>query len=358
MFYYIYILHGPLKGTIFPLTSDRYFISLYKNKSKNINNDKATLYIPCDDKVEEKTLSVTLDKDNIKNNTIKIENSKIKDDIEKPFLLEIDKIFYLNDIPIFLISNKNNSPLSPSHFKKFKRKFDTKKMIVGIFALIILPLIVFTLFMPHSEPKEIASTSLDSLNFKGFNGENDYYCIYDNLFPDEMKSTKTNSNIIYIDTSNINSLFNEENNNKIYNLILKDKQKPTINFIYHNEYEKTNIIKAINKVIPLNCQINSYGLSLPKIIDDINKLSFIKETSYTIQEKKNGIIFIFDDSLTSENKTIIDNYIKKQTAIFGRKFITYHENISNPDSNYQATLKEEKGYIFINNQHRYFPQGL
>ncbi|QAV22741.1 PrgH/EprH family type III secretion apparatus protein [Proteus hauseri] len=359
MFYYIYILHGPLKGTIFPLTASHYFISLYKNKSEDINADSAVLHIPCYEEVEEKMLSITLDKSNVKNNKIKIENSKIADEIGKKFQLEIDKVFYLNDIPVFLISNKDNSPLSSIHLKKTKKISKNKKITVGTLLLIMLTLISFFLFMSPSpispiEVKKIALNSLEDLNLKGFNGKNNYYCIYDDTFSEWRKKYQINSNIIYIDIKNIKSSLN----NKIYNLTLKNKQKPIINFIYHNENEKISIIKIINKSFPSNCQANINRFSLPKIIDEINKFSFTQSIGYTIQEKKNGIIFIFDEKLTSGNKSILDNYIKKQTSIFGRKFIFYNENIDDIYLKNKSILQEDKGYIFINNQHRYFPQGL
>lgn len=359
MFYYVYILHGPLKGTIFPLTANHYFISLYKNQSEDINNDSAVLHIPCYEEAEEKTLSITLDTSDIKNNKIKIENSKITDEIGKEFKLEIDKVFYLNDIPIFLISNKDNSPLSSIHLKKTKKISKNKKITIGTFLLIILPLISFFLFISPSptasiEVKKIAPNSLENLNLKGFNGKNDYYCVYDDTFSEWRKKPQIYSNVIYIDIKNIKSSLN----NKIYNLILKNKQKPIINFIYHNENEEVSIIKTINKSFSLNCQANINKFSLPKIIDDINKFSFTQSIGYTIQEKKNGIIFIFDEKLTSGNKAILDNYIKKQTSIFGRKFIFYNENINDIYLKNKSMLQEDKGYIFINNQHRYFPQGL
>ena len=61
--------------------------------------------------------------------------------------------------------------------------------------------------------------------------------------------------------------------------------------------------------------------------------------------------------LSRESKIKFEQFIKKQTSIFGRKFIFYRENIGNPALINKATLQEENGYIFIDSQHRYFPKG-
>ncbi|UEQ27192.1 hypothetical protein [Proteus mirabilis] len=50
-------------------------------------------------------------------------------------------------------------------------------------------------------------------------------------------------------------------------------------------------------------------------------------------------------------------YIKKQAAFFGRKFIFFRENKVNINLKNKAMLQEDNGYIFLDNQHRYFPQG-
>ncbi|HGN9120370.1 TPA: hypothetical protein ACK1SE_003326, partial [Proteus mirabilis] len=89
----------------------------------------------------------------------------------------------------------------------------------------------------------------------------------------------------------------------------------------------------------------------------INKLNFTKTIGYTIEEKNNGLIFIFDDELSVNDKEKFNAYIKKQTAIFGRKFIFYRENKVNINLKNKAMLQEDNGYIFLDNQHRYFPQG-
>ncbi|MCS6732884.1 hypothetical protein NOM07_10955, partial [Proteus terrae] len=136
-----------------------------------------------------------------------------------------------------------------------------------------------------------------------------------------------------------------------------DKTKPIVNFIYHNDNEKLKIIGAIKNYFSENCYPTINEISIPSIINDINKLELTKTISYTIEEKNNGLTFIFDDLLDTKNKAKLDTYIKKQTAIFGRKFIFYRENISNPILKNKATLQEDRGYIFLDNQHRYFPQG-
>ncbi|MER1938778.1 PrgH/EprH family type III secretion apparatus protein, partial [Proteus terrae] len=133
--------------------------------------------------------------------------------------------------------------------------------------------------------------------------------------------------------------------------------KPIINFIYHNDKEKLKIIDAISSYFSKDCYPIIKEISISSIINDINELELTKTIGYTIEEKNNGLTFIFDDLLGKENKEKLDTYIKKQTTIFGRKFIFYRENISNPILKNKATLQEERGYIFLDNQHRYFPQG-
>ena len=352
MFYYIYILTGPLKNTILPLVSTHYFISLYNNKTKEINDKKATLYIPCNKEIEERTLSITLDPINIKNNKVKIENSVHQHEIDTEFSLEIEKPFYLNDNPIFLISRNNNLAISNIDLKKKRNSITMKKILLTVLIFIITLSISLFYFIKSPSEKKLNKPVIKSLNFKGYQGNNGYDCIYDKLF---LESKNSDNKKVYIDLNNVNNTLSK--NNKITNIVLNEKQKPIIKFIYHNELEKLKITEEINKNFTLDCQPMINPLSLSKIIEDINNFSFSNKVSYIIKEKKNGIVFVFDDKLSQESKLILDDYIKKQTTNFGRKFISYHESISVPNLGNKTTLQEDKGYIFINNQHRYFPQG-
>ena len=51
-------------------------------------------------------------------------------------------------------------------------------------------------------------------------------------------------------------------------------------------------------IFPKNCQPIIKELSIAKIVEEINKLNFTKTIGYTIEEKNNGLIFIFDDKLS------------------------------------------------------------
>ncbi|MCM2368166.1 hypothetical protein [Proteus sp. FZP2095] len=358
MFYYIYILSGPLKGATVPLPPNHYSFFLqnkepYDNKEENENR---VLYIPCDNKECEKKLAIILDENNSENNKYKIESSFLSKEVDKEYSLSLEKPVYFNDIPIFLVSKKSDFSLNSSHFKKNKMPLITLKKIFTLLMLFILVLITFLFYI--NNPKEKSTTSIisKSLNFKGFQGKNGYYCIFDDSYSPSTEKNSLENNVFYIDKRKIENLIIENSYKKTHS-IFKDKHKPIINFIYHNDKEKLKIIDAISSYFSKDCYPIIKEISISSIINDINELELTKTIGYTIEEKNNGLTFIFDDLLGKENKEKLDTYIKKQTTIFGRKFIFYRENISNPILKNKATLQEERGYIFLDNQHRYFPQG-
>lgn len=359
MLYYIYILSGPLKGTIVPLPPNRYSFFLQNEKQHNDNkeeNEKSVLYIPCDNKECEKKLTIILDGNNSENNKYIIERSFIPKEVNKEHALPINKPLYSNDIPIFLVSNKSDLSLNSSHFKKNTKRLITSKKAYISLILIISILMIFIFYTNRPKEKTITPIMSESLNFKGFQGENGYYCIFDDLYLLSKPKNNSESKVFYIDKRKIENLMIENSHKKIH-LIFKDKTKPIVNFIYHNDNEKLKIIDGINNQFSESCSPTIKEISIPNIISDINKLEITKTIGYTIEEKNNGLIFIFDGLLDKKNKEKLDTYIKKQTAIFGRKFLFYRENISNPILKNKATLQEERGYIFLDNQHRYFPQG-
>lgn len=358
MLYYIYILSGPLKGAIVPLPPNHYSFFL-QNEELNDNeekNEKSVLYIPCDNKECKKKLAIILDENNSENNKYIIESSFISEEVGNEYSLPLNKPVYSHDIPIFLVSNRGDLPLNSSHFKKNKKRLISSKKIFTILVLLIPLLIIFIYHINKPTEKITTPVVSKSLNFKGFQGENGYYCVFDDLYLLSKTNNNSESKVFYIDKIKIENLMIENSHKKIH-LILKDKTKPIVNFIYHNDNEKLKIIDAINNHFSESCSPTIKEISIPNIIIDINKLELTKTISYTIEEKNNGLIFIFDGLLDKKNKENLDTYIKKQTAIFGRKFIFYRENISNPILKNKATLQEEQGYIFLDNQHRYFPQG-
>ncbi|AYY82075.1 MULTISPECIES: hypothetical protein [Proteus] len=358
MLYYVYILGGPLKGITIPLPPNHYSFFL-QNEEYNDNkeeNEKTSIYIPCNSQKCKKKLSIILDGDNIGNNKYKIESSFVQNEIGNEYPLILDEPIYTNDIPIFLVSDQSHLRLDSSHFKKKKNKWVINKKIGTLLIFIILFFIVFFFYTNRSLKEKNTEIVSKSLNFKGFKGDNGYYCIYDDLYPTLNPKNNLENNVFYIDRKKIEHLL-IDNKYKKTHLILKNKDQPIINFIYHNENEKSKIISTINNLFSEHCHPIINGISIPNIINDINKLELSKTISYTIEEKNSRLTLIFDDLLNSNNKQKLDTYIKKQTAIFGRKFIFYRENISNPILKNKATLQEDRGYIFLDNQHRYFPQG-
>lgn len=356
MLYYIYILCGPLKGTIIPLPPNRYSLFLYNKEciENKEENDKTILYIPCDKQEDEKKLAIILDEDNSENNKYRIESSLTPKEIDKEYPLKLNSPIYSNDIPIFFISDKSDLSLASFHFKKKKKTGIKNKRILLLLILITLFFIALVFYIKRPIEEKIIPTVSESLNFKGFQGENGYYCVYDDLYQTSKIESALDTKIIYLEK--IKNL-STGNNHKNIHVILKDKFKPIISFFYHNESEKLRIVNIIDANFSKNCQPTIKGISIPNIINNINEFELTKTIGYTIEEKNNGLTFIFDDALNVSNKEKLDTYIKKQTAIFGRKFIFYRENISNPILKNKATLQEDRGYIFLDNQHRYFPQG-
>ncbi|HEI9876904.1 TPA: hypothetical protein SLN74_003368, partial [Proteus mirabilis] len=204
----------------------------------------------------------------------------------------------------------------------------------------------------ENKPKELAFKSSYSNEFKGENG---YLCIYTEPYSSKnlIKDSDSKTKISFLNKEKIIKL---ATNNKIH-VTLKDNTKPIVSFFYYNKNEKLKIIQAINDNFPKNCQPIIKELSIAKIVEEINKLNFTKTIGYTIEEKNNGLIFIFDDKLSVNDKEKFNAYIKKQAAFFGRKFIFYRENKVNINLKNKAMLQEDNGYIFLDNQHRYFPQG-
>ncbi|MEZ2685785.1 hypothetical protein ACBQ20_13405 [Proteus vulgaris] len=356
MLYYIYILSGPLKGTIIPLPPNRYSLFLYNKEciENKKENDRTILYIPCDKQEDEKKLVIILDEDNSENNKYRIESSLIQKETDKEYPLKIDSPIYSNDTPIILISDKNDLSFVSFDFKKKKKTGIINKKIILLLILITLFFIALVFHIKGPTEEKIIPTVSKSLNFKGYQGKNGYYCVYDSLYPTSKIENTLENKIIYLEK--IKSLSTGNNHQKIH-IIFKDKFKPIVSFFYHNETEKFKIINNINSDFSKNCQPTIKGISIPNIINNINEFQLTKTIGYTIEEKNNGLTFIFNDELSVSNKEELDTYIKKQTAIFGRKFIFYRENISNPMLKNKATLQEDHGYIFLDNQHRYFPQG-
>lgn len=357
MLYYIYILNGPLKGTIIPLPSNHYILFLYNKEpiENKEENKETTLYIPCNKQEDEKKIAIILDEHNSENNKYIIENSLIQKEIDKEYPLKLDSPIYSNDIPFFFISDKDDLSLSSFHLKKNRNRgmLNKKNILLSLIMILFFSSLIFYIKRPMIEESPASTVSI-SLNFKGFKGENGYYCVYDDLYPISKIKNTLETKIIYLEK--IKTLSTGNNHKKI-NIILRDKLKPIVSFFYHNESERLKIVNTINAKFSKNCQPTIKEISISNIINDINEFEFTKTIGYSIEEKNNGLTFIFDDALTIKNKEILDTYIKKQTAIFGRKFIFYHEKISNPMLENKAILQEDRGYIFLDSQHRYFPQG-
>ncbi len=357
MLYYIYVLSGPLKGIITPLLPNQYSLILHSKEhiENKIENEKLTLYIPCNKKEHEKIITIMLDEHNTKNNKYKIEDGLISKEISKELPLELDKPIYINNFPIFLISQKDD--LSITSFDLNSKKWTINRKIIASFILVILFFMVSFTFMNVSQPlenkpKELAFKSSYSNEFKGENG---YLCIYTEPYSSKnsIKDSDSKTKFSFLNKEKIIKL---ATNNKIH-VTLKDNTKPIVSFFYYNKNEKLKIIQAINDNFPKNCQPIIKELSIAKIVEEINKLNFTKTIGYTIEEKNNGLIFIFDDKLSVNDKEKFNAYIKKQAAFFGRKFIFYRENKVNINLKNKAMLQEDNGYIFLDNQHRYFPQG-
>ncbi|MGM7541468.1 hypothetical protein ACS7C3_12265, partial [Proteus mirabilis] len=180
MLYYIYVLSGPLKGIITPLLPNQYSLILHSKEhiENKIENEKLTLYIPCNKKEHEKIITIMLDEHNTKNNKYKIEDGLISKEISKELPLELDKPIYINNFPIFLISHKDD--LSITSFDLNSKKWTINRKIIVSFIFVIAFFIVSFTFMDVSKllenkPKELAFKSSYSNEFKGENG---YLCIY------------------------------------------------------------------------------------------------------------------------------------------------------------------------------------
>lgn len=198
MLYYIYVLSGPLKGIITPLLPNQYSLILHSKEhiENKIENEKLTLYIPCNKKEHEKIITIMLDEHNTKNNKYKIEDGLISKEISKELPLELDKPIYINNFPIFLISHKDD--LSITSFDLNSKKWTINRKIIVSFIFVIAFFIVSFTFMDVSKllenkPKELAFKSSYSNEFKGENG---YLCIYTepysskNLIKDSDSKTK------------------------------------------------------------------------------------------------------------------------------------------------------------------------
>ncbi|HEI9804605.1 TPA: hypothetical protein SLN66_003138, partial [Proteus mirabilis] len=161
MLYYIYVLSGPLKGIITPLLPNQYSLILHSKEhiENKIENEKLTLYIPCNKKEHEKIITIMLDEHNTKNNKYKIEDGLISKEISKELPLELDKPIYINNFPIFLISHKDD--LSITSFDLNSKKWTINRKIIVSFIFVIAFFIVSFTFMDVSKllenkPKELA----------------------------------------------------------------------------------------------------------------------------------------------------------------------------------------------------------
>ncbi len=154
MLYYIYVLSGPLKGIITPLLPNQYSLILHSKEhiENKIENEKLTLYIPCNKKEHEKIITIMLDEHNTKNNKYKIEDGLISKEISKELPLELDKPIYINNFPIFLISHKDD--LSITSFDLNSKKWTFNRKIIVSFIFVIAFFIVSFTFMDVSKPLE------------------------------------------------------------------------------------------------------------------------------------------------------------------------------------------------------------
>ncbi|HFS6722348.1 TPA: hypothetical protein ACH1K3_001228 [Proteus mirabilis] len=180
MLYYIYVLSGPLKGIITPLLPNQYSLILHSKEhiENKIENEKLTLYIPCNKKEHEKIITIMLDEHNTKNNKYKIEDSLNSKEISKELPLKLDKPIYINNLPIFLISYKGD--LSITSFDLNPKKWTINRKFILSFILVIVFFIISFSFINVSKPlenkpKELTFKSIYSNEFKGKNG---YLCIY------------------------------------------------------------------------------------------------------------------------------------------------------------------------------------
>ncbi|HGN0424163.1 TPA: hypothetical protein ACKRKI_001702 [Proteus mirabilis] len=230
MLYYIYVLSGPLKGIITPLLPNQYSLILHSKEhiENKIENEKLTLYIPCNKKEHEKIITIMLDEHNTKNNKYKIEDGLISKEISKELPLELDKPIYINNFPIFLISQKDD--LSITSFDLNSKKWTINRKIIVSFILVIVFFIVSFTFMNFSQPlenkpKELAFKSLYSNEFKGENG---YLCIYTEPYSSKnlIKDSDSKTKISFLNKEKIIKL---ATNNKIH-VTLKDNTKPIVSF--------------------------------------------------------------------------------------------------------------------------------
>lgn len=356
IFYYLYILSGPLKGTKTSLSSHHYSILLYngENRRNSEHKNKINLYIPFDDDFSNVNIDIKLDQENDNDNFFIINNNKlVKEKTEK---LTLDNPIYLNDIPILLISKSDNININELNFSLNKMKVKTYST-VSIF-IFTLTLTLFILYYLLKDNKFIDETvdipiQLSPLNYKG---ENNHLCLYDDSVPEWIKTENREGEYIYVDINKVkNSLISRQH--KINHLILSDKEKPKVIFIYQNEIEKEKEINAIQHQFPDNCYPEIISISMNNLINEINKISFIQKSDYEIKKDKNRLVLIFNSNLSYQDKSTLNQFIKKQTSFFGRKFIFYQENIGKSELQNKTMLQESKGYIFIDNKHLYFPNG-
>lgn len=230
MLYYIYVLSGPLKGIITPLLPNQYSLILHSKEhiENKIENEKLTLYIPCNKKEHEKIITIMLDEHNTKNNKYKIEDGLISKEISKELPLELDKPIYINNFPIFLISHKDD--LSITSFDLNSKKWTINRKIIVSFIFVIAFFIVSFTFMDVSKllenkPKELAFKSSYSNEFKGENG---YLCIYTEPYSSKnlIKDSDSKTKISFLNKEKIIKL---ATNNKIH-VTLKDNTKPIVSF--------------------------------------------------------------------------------------------------------------------------------
>ncbi|OAT32290.1 hypothetical protein [Proteus myxofaciens] len=357
MLYYLYILYGPLKNTTVTLVPENYVLYLYKNKPEN-NKNNFPLYIPCDSDTLEATIEITLSHDKKEDNIFKVTQSSSHEEINIDLPLELETPIYINNIPIALISLNNNLPLTSFALKKIKKehvKFKKKyKALVTL--IIMLCFLFFTLNKYYAKDKKNHINSEITTNYKNYKSVNGHYCFYDNLPPEWINNKDKPEQYSYIGIAKLDTLFFEKHK-KIYHITLKNNEPPKIAFIFHNNNEKKQILTNINHIFPTVCQPIIVPISIPDLLTEFNKINFIKDINYKVEEEKNGITFIFDEKIEKKNKVILDAFIKKQSTIFGRKFIFYNENRNKLQLDNKGVLQEDNGYIFIDNQHRYFPQG-
>lgn len=355
-FYYLYVLNGPLKGTKTSLISHHYSIFLYNNKKgKNSSNtNKIDLYIPFDDDSSNAIIDVSLDKNNDENNKYILKNNKLENkEINK---LTLDKPIFFNEKPVLLISKSDD--LNINTLKLSLKKEKTKIYPIVFISIFFLMFVLFISYYCLKDNEIIdkgrdIQPQLSSLHYKG---SNHHLCLYDDSLPEWINPENKTDKYIYVDMKKIrNALIDTPV--KINHLILSDKEKPKVIFIYQNESEKEKEISIIQQQFPDDCAPEIISLPMDNLINEINKISFIKNTDYEIKKDKNRIILLFNTNLSYQEKSVLNQFIKKQTSFFGRKFIFYQENIGKPELQNKTALQESNGYIFIDNKHLYFPNG-